>query len=301
MRHLHSEPLLLSCSLGCCLLHFLMLTPMLRCICVVLLAEELKNTKAAQDPLTRGLAMSLSRGLPLGQLDETFCSGYNGIMVGDFWTLAKVSPASMATPLLNTEGVSTDLSVIDGACEPATWSLYAADGVSTDLGCTLQVRRPKVSVQQRRLKPCRTKAFIGQFPAKWREEMNKPEVIEQLNKWAASSWKHKKNAKRSLELFHRWMEERLPGPLRSCTPSEVSDMPLVFRQGTAYTMRQLDRCRLPDHPGTAFCQKHGLQGVFYPTDFPMPTWMTSPKDVTLRYHGTNLYGVAAASAAGHLA
>ena len=102
----------------------------------------MKNDTAVDDQARR-LATSLSRGLPLGQLDDRFCSSYNGIMVGNVWTLAKGSAESEAAALLNTEGVSTDLSVNAGICTLANWSLYMADGVSTDLDCTPQVRRPR--------------------------------------------------------------------------------------------------------------------------------------------------------------
>ena len=143
----------------------------------------MKNDTAVDDQARR-LATSLSRGLPLGQLDDRFCSSYNGIMVGNVWTLAKGSAESEAAALLNTEGVSTDLSVIAGMCKSATWRLYAADGVSTDLDCTPQVRRPRTYAPERRLKPCRTKAFIGKFPAKWEVERMNADVVKTIEAWA---------------------------------------------------------------------------------------------------------------------
>lgn len=88
--------------------------------------------------------------------------------------------------------------------------------------------------------------------------------------------------------------------MRSCEPWQVKDMTLHFRKTVTFKIRELAQEGQPQEPDVDFCSKFGLQGCFYATDFPLPADYKDPRDLTIRYHGTNLYALSAAIASGML-
>lgn len=117
-------------------------------------------------------------------------------------------------------------------------------------------------------------------------------------RWAHSAGR--KDNVRALQLFQEWVSERITDTVRCCEPQDVMQMPLVFRDKRSFTMDLLDENRRPDPPSPDFCVNHDLKGTFFALDFPVLSTWDSPQDMTIRYHGTNLYALSAAMAAGIL-
>lgn len=163
-------------------------------------------------------------------------------------------------------------------------------------------RLPMAHRGEQRLKPSRLSQWIRKMPARWREVSNTAHNTEVFRKWAESTGSAKNTAK-TLALFHQWLHERLDpadGPMRSCEPWQVKDMTLHFRKTVTFKIRELTEEGQPQEPDPEFCSKNGLQGCFYATDFPLTADFKDPRDLTIRYHGTNLYALSAALASGML-
>lgn len=163
-------------------------------------------------------------------------------------------------------------------------------------------REPLAQRGEQRLKPSRLSQFIRKMPTKWREESNKAHNVEVFKMWAEST-ASTKNTDKTLAMFHQWLHERLhpaDGPMRSCEPWQVKDMTLHFRNTVTFKIQELAQERQPQEPDLDFCSKNGLQGCFYATDFPLPADFKDPRNLTIRYRGTNLYALSAAIASGML-
>ena len=99
------------------------------------------------------------------------------------------------------------------------------------------------------------------------------------------------------------MQERVKGGLRICQLHVFGNMPLLFRKQVQYRTSQLPLKQSPLRPDPAFCYNRYMKGIFVALDFETPQvpYLQCPMDVTLRYHGANLYGLSAALATGVLA
>ena len=93
------------------------------------------------------------------------------------------------------------------------------------------------------------------------------------------------------------------GGLRICHLDVFGNMPLLFRKNVHYMTSQLPLAQIPLRPDPAFSFNRNLKGIFVALDFEMPQvpYLQCPMDLTLRYHGTNLYGLSSALATGVLA
>jgi hypothetical protein len=197
-----------------------------------------------------------------------------------------------------------------GPAAKPDWPRVDVTKVSSDLG--LEARAPKVSsdlgpeartprVQE---KLSRISQFMRKFPAKWQEAVHHDEGSK---KFFAKWFEHTepKDPSRAMHLFFHWLHNRLPGTIRSVDLMCVDQMPLVFQGGkrrASFRLQDLPEDQVPLRPTGQFCSARDLQGYFVTTDFEVPESMAdSASQVTLRYHGTNMYALSMALATGKLA
>ena len=170
--------------------------------------------------------------------------------------------------------------------------------VSTDQ-CTIKGRAPKCDV-----KPSRVAQFTRKFPHMWQEAVHAAEAKQTIQRWLTHRRPgHGGMAGRAINQALHWMQQRVKGGLRVCHMQVVGNMPLLFRKQVYYRISQLPLEQIPLRPDPAFCDTRNLKGVFVALDFEMPQvpYLQCPMHLTLRYHGTSLYGLSSALATGFLA
>lgn len=271
-----------------------------RCLCMVVLEEESLVRLAAGVPDPEAVAEMaglFSRAWKPSDIDADFRNRWAGISLTQSWLFADTAclQETQNMQFVGTRGWQDDLARLAKECSVELgeeWEVVTGQGVSTDPG-PIQERMPRVA-----MKPCRVGAFIRKIPARWQTVMHEPAAMETIQRWAHSAGR--KDNVRALQLFQEWVSERITDTVRCCEPQDVMQMPLVFRDKRSFTMDLLDENRRPDPPSPDFCVNHDLKGTFFALDFPVLSTWDSPQDMTIRYHGTNLYALSAAMAAGIL-
>jgi len=181
------------------------------------------------------------------------------------------------------------------------WPRVDVTKVSTDLGAKVSSDLgPEARAPRSQDKPCRVAQFMRKFPAKWQEAAHDEESKTFFAKWFKQT--EPKDPSRAMHLFLGWLQQRLSGKIRCVDLICAEEVPLVFRGTASFRMEDLPEDQLPLRPDGRFSHGRELQGYFVTTDFELPECIAdSASQVTLRYHGTNMYALSMALATGILA
>ena len=264
---------------------------------------------AASDDLLRGervpdasVEERFARGWTPSTITKADCQTWNSIAPGGSWLFAPLSGVqSMQT---GTTGLEQDLLVLSrffdsmastGRAATEQWPKVDMSVVSVAFDGPAAKRIPRAQN-----KPARVAQFLRAFPAKWQAAVHSAAAKEFFQEWYNRT--AKKDVSHTMRLFFQWLQDRMEGPIRCVGLLHVSDVPLVFRDGSGFRCQDLPPEQVPVRPDGRFCYQWELKGLFFTTDFELPqTVAEDPTQVTLRYHGTNLYALSFALATGMLA